>query len=440
MCVFAVDSLTNSCLAMPATLIPSASRRSTWPSRGDSCGPVGASRRFIASARSAAVNAEGALAACRAAATTSSAGAVFGTNALAPASRAPKSWSSPAYMVSTTMPIVLLVLRSARVASRPLPSGRRRSMITTSGWSAPAWRTASAAVAASPTTSNCRSRSNAWRRPLRMRSWSSTSSTLVRPGGVALVDIPGILPFWCCQGTPSRRSTQEHRHSRTVRVTRRDLKAATDTFRPFRHDCKTVASVLPVVCDAVTVIGHLYLGERGVHRTGDPEVRGTGVLPGIGDRLLRDPEQLRLGGGGQPGGRLVEREVHPQPGRGADGTGGARGGGGQPAVPVHLAAQLEEGQPQLGDHAGHLVAQQAQLVRRVFGIHRQDGQRVVDAVADHDQFLCHPVVDLPGEALPLLIGGQRADLVEEQCGLQAQRRRGGQRGDPPGGQRRGRPA
>src|SRR3954452_20380320 len=298
MWVLAVDSETNSCLAMPATLIPSASKRSTWPSRGESCGPEGASRRFIASARSAAVNALGAEAACRAAATTSSAGAVLGTKALAPASSAPNNWSSPAYMVSTTMPMLALFFRSALVASRPLPSGSRRSMITTSGWRAPAWRTASAAVAASPTTSNWRSRSNACRRPLRMRSWSSTSSTLVRPGGVALVDIPGILPFWCCQGTPSRRSTQEHRHSRTVRVTRRDLKAATDTFRPFRHDCKTVASVRPVVCDAVTVIGHLYLGERGIHRTGDPEVRGTGVLPGIGDRLLGDAEELGFRGGG----------------------------------------------------------------------------------------------------------------------------------------------
>src|SRR5436190_2201819 len=42
MWVFAVDSLTKSCLAMPATLIPSASSRSTWPSRGESWGPVGA--------------------------------------------------------------------------------------------------------------------------------------------------------------------------------------------------------------------------------------------------------------------------------------------------------------------------------------------------------------------------------------------------------------
>src|SRR5204863_256071 len=83
-----------------------------------------------ASARSPAVNADGADAACRAAATTSSAGAVLGTKALAPASRAPKSWSSPAYMVRNTMPIVVLVLRSARVASRPLQSGSRGAMVT----------------------------------------------------------------------------------------------------------------------------------------------------------------------------------------------------------------------------------------------------------------------------------------------------------------------
>ena len=50
------------------------------------------------------MNARGDTAACRAAAITSSAGASLGTNAEAPASRAPKSCSSPAYMVSTTMP------------------------------------------------------------------------------------------------------------------------------------------------------------------------------------------------------------------------------------------------------------------------------------------------------------------------------------------------
>ncbi|MDQ1675211.1 MAG: hypothetical protein QOC93_355 [Actinomycetota bacterium] len=66
----------------------------------------------MASARSEAVNALGEEAACRAAATTSSDGAFFGTNALAPASSAPNSWSSPAYIVSTTMPTSGIVARS----------------------------------------------------------------------------------------------------------------------------------------------------------------------------------------------------------------------------------------------------------------------------------------------------------------------------------------
>src|SRR5947208_2519389 len=151
-------------------------------------------------------------------------------------------------MVSTTMPMVLLVLRSARVASRPLPSGSRRSMMTTSGWSAPAWRIASAAVAASPTTSNCRSRSNACRSP------------------------------------------------------------------------------------------------RRISFTGDPQVLGARVLSGVGDGFLRDPEQFRLGRGRQPGGGLVERQVHPQPGRGPDGTRIISYRRTDAAVTVNFAAELEKRQ------------------------------------------------------------------------------------------------
>ena len=59
----------------------------------------------MALARSGAVNERGETAACRAAATTSSLGASFGTNAEAPASRAANRCSSPAYMVSTTRPM-----------------------------------------------------------------------------------------------------------------------------------------------------------------------------------------------------------------------------------------------------------------------------------------------------------------------------------------------
>ena len=102
--------------------------------------------------------------------------------------------------------------------------------------------------------------------------------------------------------------------------------------------------------------------------------------------------------------------------------------GGQPALPVHLAAQLEQAQPQLGDHPGHLGAQRSAAPRPVsLGLVGQRGQRVVDAVADHDQLLGDPVVDLPGQPLALLVGGQRPDVVEEQRRLQPQRGRRGQR-------------
>src|SRR3990170_3007573 len=76
--------------------------------------------------------------------------------------------------------------RISRQASTPLPSGRRMSMITTSGW---AWRailTASWAVPASPTTAKPGRRSRSVRRPMRTTSWSSTMRMLTVPSGMAL--------------------------------------------------------------------------------------------------------------------------------------------------------------------------------------------------------------------------------------------------------------
>ena len=89
----------------------------------------GASRR----PGSAAVNDRGETSAWRAAATTSSAGASFATKAEAPASSAANSCSSPAYIVSTTIPTSGSPARNARTRSRPVPSGRRTSVTTTSG-------------------------------------------------------------------------------------------------------------------------------------------------------------------------------------------------------------------------------------------------------------------------------------------------------------------
>ena len=121
--------------------------------------------------------------------------------------------------------------------------------------------------------------------------------------------------------------------------------------------------------------------------------------------------------------------MHPQPAGGADGTGVLGHGGGQPALPVDLAAQLEQAQPQLGDHPGHLGAQGTQLVAGLLGRVGQRREGVVDAVPDHDQFLRHAVVDLPGQPLALLIRGQGAHVVEQQGRLQPQGGRRGQRAD-----------
>jgi hypothetical protein len=38
----------------------------------------------------------------------------------------------------------------------------------------------------------------------------------------------------------------------------------------------------------MTVIGNFYLCERWIYRTGDPEICRSGVLAGVGDRLLGD--------------------------------------------------------------------------------------------------------------------------------------------------------
>ena len=70
--------------------------------------------------------------------------------------------------------------RIARQASTPLPSGRRTSMITTSGLAFAAASMASAIVPASPTTAMSSRRDSIVRKPSRTTSWSSHNSTRVK--------------------------------------------------------------------------------------------------------------------------------------------------------------------------------------------------------------------------------------------------------------------
>ena len=83
------------------------------------------------------------------------------------------------------------------------------------------------------------------------------------------------------------------------------------------------------------------------------------------------------------------------------------------------AAQVEDRQPQLGDHAGQLVAQidQAGLVVVAALVASQ----VVDEVAERGDLLGDAVVDLAGQPAALLDGRDGADVAEQHGGLQPQR-------------------
>src|SRR3954447_9450022 len=253
MCVLAVDSLMYSRRAIWATARPSASSWRTSRSRGESWGPVGVIRRRMAFARSVAVKLVGEEAACLAAATTSSAGASFATKADAPASSAPNSCSSPAYIVSTTMPASGSALRICRVASSPLPSGRRTSGTTTPGLRRAASATPSATLPASPTTSKSGSRSKARRRPWRISSWSSMRSTLVvtrSPPQPELRDTLALI-------------ADHHLYHRPLRVARRDLQAGAEPCCTLSHDLDPEA-VLATLLQADPVVLHPQLRSRRV--------------------------------------------------------------------------------------------------------------------------------------------------------------------------------
>src|SRR6478735_377113 len=314
MCVFAVDSETKSWREMAATPRPSARSLRTSLSRADSCGPLGVSLRRIASARSAAVKDLGETLACRAAAMTSSDGESLATNAEAPASRAPKSCSSPAYIVSTTMPMSALTVRSWRTRSSPVPSGRRTSVTTMSGWCRWDMANPSATEPASATTVKSDVRSKARASPWRISSWSSTRSTestrvsVMESLSLSARQQVGVL-------------TDRHRDSSPLRplmsVSFLDPQLRADALRALTHDPESVgvrtagAQPRPVVLDR-------DVGEGGPDPAVHPQVLGGGVLAGVGHGLLRDPQELGLHLVAQPAGGLVEGQVHGHPRAGAD--------------------------------------------------------------------------------------------------------------------------
>src|SRR3954454_6313696 len=120
----------------------------------------------------------------------------------------------------------------------------------------------------------------------------------------------GLLPFWSGNAIPHAiapgRRSEHYGHGCPAGVSRRDLQPAPDPFGALSHDGEAVPAVRAVVGETLAVVGDLDLRVRGVDGTGNPQVRGSGVLSGIRDRLLSDPQQFGLGRGGKAGRRLVE--------------------------------------------------------------------------------------------------------------------------------------
>src|SRR3954453_23884417 len=249
----------------------------------------------MALARSVAVKLVGEEAACLAAATTSSAGASFATNAEAPASSAANSCSSPAYIVSTTIPRSCPCPRISRTKSNPVPSGRRTSVITTSGWSVPNCLKPSATDAAWPATTKSSCRSKARARPCRMRSWSSISNTRRGSSVGSCVGpcVMGSATFLGQYGVVSNLNVHDRAAGPCVTCPTRDLDGCVDAVRPLAHDRDAVGVVAPTV-DSPAVVAHGQRRQRGVGPYVDPQVVGGSVLARVGDCLLGDPQQLRL--------------------------------------------------------------------------------------------------------------------------------------------------
>src|SRR5689334_16507600 len=91
----------------------------------------------------------------------------------------------------------------------------------------------------------------------------------------------------CSQATPSRGCAEHHSDGGTAGTTGCDLQLAPDTFRSLRHDRKTEPTFGTLRRNTGTVVGDFDSCERRINFAAYPEILGTSVLAGIGDRFLR---------------------------------------------------------------------------------------------------------------------------------------------------------
>src|SRR5215216_7140082 len=338
---------------------------------------------------------------------SSSMGSVFlSRKPLAPAARAANTYSSSSKVVrtSTRTPARSSSATIRRVASRPSSTGMRMSISTTSGRVERASSTAAAPSPASPTTSMSPASSSRARNPARTSPWSSTSRTL----------ITGAPP----RGSPDPAgSSGAHREAgldaEPAPGPGAGLQAAPEGTGPLPHARDPLSApagpVARRVVRAGPVVDDLDLDPAVVVGDGDVGPAGPGVAHDVGERLLDHPVGGQVDGRREPPRLALQRhpDLHPGPGRLDDqgvqlGQAGRRGQRRPAGVAVALAEHAQHG-VQLPEGLVAGLADGGQRVGGLVGPAVQQVGRDPGLDADHPDGVGDHVVQLPGDAQPLLV-------------------------------------
>src|SRR5262245_52767212 len=307
------------------------------------------------------------------------------------------TWSSLAKLVSTTTRVPGAPSRMRRMAAMPPPPGITRSMSTTSGRSRTASVTTASPSPASPTTSMPGRDSRNVRSPWRTTGWSSARNTRM-PAGSATGNLHPD------GGAGAARTLDD------------DL--PTEALGPLAHGREPEAPFPDgagsgVEAHAVVVHGDRHRAAAGVDL--DRDRLRLRVADGVVQRLLHDAVQLDLHG------RLeLGRALHAQ--FGAEVVGAAEGLEVRGTQLEHERAELRLRRPgQLPDTFD------LRLGARRITPHQPAGR--LGREREAEQVLCHRVVELAGEPVPLLDDTQLAAGLEEASVLDRDGGVGGEHAD-----------
>src|SRR5688572_12689265 len=89
-----------------------------------------------------------------------------------------------------------------------------------------------------------------------------------------------------CPGFLSSGPTYDYCDGRPGRLPWSDLEPTTDTFRPLCHDRKTIASLIALIRQSLSVVRHFDESKRGVDCARDPQVCRECMLSSVCDGLL----------------------------------------------------------------------------------------------------------------------------------------------------------